>query len=98
MFDNGADIILERLDNAAEAVGTALEDALGKLAQKVEVNLAVLWERTRDDPAQVTARTEMVSCVEQILSQVLLWIEAEKLKRETDELSMKYLDEDVEMN
>ena len=35
LFQNGADIILERLDQVAVDVGKALEGALGNLADKV---------------------------------------------------------------
>lgn len=35
IFDNGADVILERLTKAADAIGETLDDAMGKLAEKV---------------------------------------------------------------
>jgi hypothetical protein len=46
--------------------------------------LAVLWEGARDDPKQVKARKEIVNITTDILSQVQLWTEAEKLKREVE--------------
>lgn len=35
VFEDGADVILNRLSKAAEAIGTALSDALAELAEKV---------------------------------------------------------------
>ena len=35
IFDNGADVVLERLTKAADAIGETLDDAMGKLAEKV---------------------------------------------------------------
>lgn len=35
MFDDGADVIMERLAQAAAAIGGALDEALGNLAEKV---------------------------------------------------------------
>jgi hypothetical protein len=35
IFDNGADVLMDRLTKAAEAIGGALDEALGALAQKV---------------------------------------------------------------
>jgi hypothetical protein len=35
IFDNGADVLMDRLTKAAEAIGEALDEALGALAQKV---------------------------------------------------------------
>lgn len=36
VFEDGADVILDRLSKAAEAIGAALQDALSELAEKVE--------------------------------------------------------------
>lgn len=97
IFEDGADVILGRLDDAAEAIGQTLSVALENLAQKarctsficcwhvlifaqVEVNLAVLWEGVRDDPAQVKARSEVVTEVDEILSQLSLFATAENAR------------------
>ncbi|KAK0453568.1 hypothetical protein EV421DRAFT_2030518 [Armillaria borealis] len=102
LFEDGADVIMERLANAASAVGDGLALSLGELAQKIEVNLAVLWEGVGDDPQQVHARRAIVGEVEKILGQIELWKDAEKLKKERDQedlLARELLvDEDVEMN
>lgn len=80
MFEGAADIILERLAGAAEAVGKTLGDALEKLAEKVEVSVAVLWEGHRDDPTQVRARAEVVTNVAAIIEEVQRWQQAAELK------------------
>ncbi|RXW25223.1 hypothetical protein EST38_g555 [Candolleomyces aberdarensis] len=82
IFEGGADVILDRLDASAKAVGEALETSLGDLAQKVEVNLSVLWEGVRDDPAQVRARKFVVDMVSEVQKQLRLWTEAANLKKE----------------
>jgi hypothetical protein len=35
IFDDGTDVIMERLTQAAESIGETLDEAMGKLAQKV---------------------------------------------------------------
>ncbi|KAJ6614316.1 hypothetical protein B0H10DRAFT_2045676 [Mycena sp. CBHHK59/15] len=84
IFEDGADVIMERLNNAAEAIGHALDEAMDNLAQKIEVNLAVLWEGARDDPAQVKARSEVVKTVSQVLDQLSFLTEAEKARHRND--------------
>ncbi|KAK0206486.1 Dynamin family-domain-containing protein [Desarmillaria ectypa] len=101
LFEDGADVIIERLVNAASVIGDGLALSLGELAQKIEVNLAVLWEGAGDDPQQVYAHRAIIAEVENILRQVELWEDAEKLKKERDQedlLARELLvDEDVEM-
>ncbi|KDR83818.1 hypothetical protein GALMADRAFT_236220 [Galerina marginata CBS 339.88] len=82
IFDDGADVVLERLTKAAEAIGETLDEAMGKLAQKIEVSLAVLWEGARDNPAQLRARKAVIDVVETIQDQIKLWTEADKMKQE----------------
>ncbi|KAG6872791.1 hypothetical protein C0995_006520 [Termitomyces sp. Mi166 len=84
IFDDGADVVMDRLTKAADAVGNALDGALGQLAQKIEVNLSVLWEGTRDDPAQVQACTEITAIVKTVLEHVEYWIIAQKTKRASE--------------
>ncbi|KAG5641399.1 hypothetical protein DXG03_005335 [Asterophora parasitica] len=80
IFDDGADVLMDRLTKAADAVGEVLDEALGQLAQKIEVNLSILWEGTRDDPAQVKARNDIMIIVEAVLTQAQLWTEAEQAR------------------
>lgn len=44
----------------------------------------MLWEGTRDDPQHVATRERVMNVVSEVLKQTKLWIEAEKLTRETD--------------
>jgi hypothetical protein len=41
VFEDGADVVLDRLEKAAEAVGEALDLAMGELAEKVNILLAL---------------------------------------------------------
>ncbi|KAJ7744514.1 hypothetical protein DFH07DRAFT_25631 [Mycena maculata] len=84
IFDGGADVIMERLTDAAEAIGKALDVAMDNLAQKIEVNLAVLWEGVREDPAQVMVRSEVVTEVNQIIDQLNLFVAAGKSRHDED--------------
>ncbi|KAF5388296.1 hypothetical protein D9615_000347 [Tricholomella constricta] len=81
IFDDGADVLMDRLTKAADAVGQALDEALGQLAQKIEVNLSILWEGARDDPAQVRARKDIMVMVKAILDQTQFWSHAERARR-----------------
>ncbi|CCM01707.1 uncharacterized protein FIBRA_03772 [Fibroporia radiculosa] len=87
VFNDGAEVIMGRLSNAAEAIGRALEDALEKLAEKaricvgIEVSIAVLWEGPRDDPSQVKARDAIVATMTEILEQVQFWQQAERRRQ-----------------
>ncbi|KAF7977636.1 hypothetical protein HWV62_3046 [Athelia sp. TMB] len=83
VFEDGADVILERLAAAAEAIGATLQGALADLAQKIEVNLSVLWEDVQDDPNQVRARQEAVVIISEILQQVHFWTEAAQQRAQT---------------
>ncbi|KAJ7904438.1 hypothetical protein B0H14DRAFT_3079313 [Mycena olivaceomarginata] len=85
IFEEGADVILEKLTGAADAVGRTLTVALSDLAEKCEVNLAVLWEGVRDDPAQVTARSEIVTEVNRVLEQVQFFSAAENARHVPNE-------------
>ncbi|KAG6820103.1 hypothetical protein H0H93_005415 [Arthromyces matolae] len=81
IFDDGADIVMDRLTKAADAVGETLDTSLGELAQKIEVNLSVLWEGTRDDPAQVKARQDIMTIVKGVLDHVGFWATAQEAER-----------------
>ncbi|KIK65342.1 hypothetical protein GYMLUDRAFT_70455 [Collybiopsis luxurians FD-317 M1] len=76
VFDEGADVLMGRLDSLCSSVGQALLVAFKELAKKIEVNLAVLWEKGYDDPQEATGRKEMLEAVTEILLQVQLWLTA----------------------
>ncbi|KAJ7228734.1 hypothetical protein GGX14DRAFT_414563 [Mycena pura] len=84
IFEDGADVMLDKLDSAAEAVGETLTAAMDNLAQKVENNLAVLWESVRDNPKQVAARSRLVTEVDRVLEQVQLFAVAAAEKVRAD--------------
>ncbi|KAJ7781316.1 hypothetical protein B0H16DRAFT_1671621 [Mycena metata] len=85
IFEDSAEVILERLDNAADAIGRTLTVALENLAQKVEVNLAVLWEGVRADPEQVKARSDAIAQANKVLDQLRLFAAAEAARHPVDE-------------
>ncbi|KAJ7047442.1 hypothetical protein C8F04DRAFT_7939 [Mycena alexandri] len=85
IFEDSADVILERLDDAADAIGRTLTVALDNLAQKVEVNLAVLWEGVRDDPGQVKARSDTIAQANKVLDQLRLFAAAEAARHDVNE-------------
>ncbi|KAF8812373.1 hypothetical protein BYT27DRAFT_7087741 [Phlegmacium glaucopus] len=87
IFDDGADVVMDRLTNAAESIGETLDEAMGKLAQKIEVSLAVLWEGSRDNPAQLKARKEVIDLVQTVQEQIQLWTQADKMKQNTAKLA-----------
>ncbi|KAF8193874.1 hypothetical protein K438DRAFT_826723 [Mycena galopus ATCC 62051] len=80
IFEDGAKTIMVRLTDAADAVGKKLTASLENLAQKTEVNLAVLWEGVRDDLTRVKARSEIVNEVNRILEQVYFFSAAEQAR------------------
>ncbi|KAJ7700013.1 hypothetical protein B0H17DRAFT_274436 [Mycena rosella] len=80
IFEDSVDVIMARLTDAAEAIGKTLNVAMDELAQKVEVNLAVLWEGVQDDPTQAKARSEVVTEVDRVLQQLQFIAAAEKAR------------------
>ncbi|KAF7301325.1 hypothetical protein MIND_00697600 [Mycena indigotica] len=72
LFEDGADSILEQLDDCASSVGVTLNSAMVLLAQKVENNISVLWEEVRDDPKQTMIRSKLVAQIDAIVHQVHL--------------------------
>ncbi|KAF8165415.1 Dynamin family-domain-containing protein [Crassisporium funariophilum] len=96
IFGDGADVVMERLTKATEAIGEALDEAMGELAQKIEVSLAVLWEGARDTPAQLRARKEVIEVVEAVQKQIDSWAKSDKIKQEAAKMTVKSMamDED----
>ncbi|KAL5530325.1 hypothetical protein ACEPAF_6582 [Sanghuangporus sanghuang] len=78
LFEDGADLILEGLDKIAIGVGEALVKAMDSMAEKIEVNLAVLWENASDSVHLLQEHTEAVKCIDSILRQLSLWDSADR--------------------
>ncbi|CDO69419.1 hypothetical protein BN946_scf184791.g14 [Trametes cinnabarina] len=93
VFTEAANMLLEGLSDAAEAVGEILKASVLELAQKIEVNMAILWEmRMGNDPQQEKARAEAMKMVKTVLRQVKLWNAAEELARqEPEDLFVEFL-------
>lgn len=47
----------------------------------MEVNLSVLWEGMREDPEQVKARNATVTRMDDIMQQIRLWNDADKIRQ-----------------
>jgi len=95
IFDDGADVVMGRLTKAAESIGETLDEAMGKLAQKIEVSLAVLWEGSRDNPAQLKARKDVIDLVQTVQEEIQLWTQADKMKQNVARLpATSAMDED----
>ncbi|KIJ27411.1 hypothetical protein M422DRAFT_271395 [Sphaerobolus stellatus SS14] len=78
IFNGGADTLMEKLGDAADSVGTALNNALADLAKKIEVGMSVLWESPREDPRQIRLRLEAVGTLQVVDKQIALWTAANK--------------------
>ncbi|KJA29987.1 hypothetical protein HYPSUDRAFT_196279 [Hypholoma sublateritium FD-334 SS-4] len=97
IFDDGAAVVLDKLTEVAAAIGETLDAAMGNLAQKIEVSLAVLWEGTRDSPAQQRIRDGIVDIVKTIQQQIKMWSDADTAKQtqaDKDKESLEAMDED----
>ncbi|KAI3612523.1 hypothetical protein WG66_009883 [Moniliophthora roreri] len=93
VFDDGADVVMERLTSAAKAIGTALDSSFEELAKKIEVDLSVLWENIGgDDPHQVVARSRMAELVTESLNQIQMWTDAEKQTRQATPIADVVMD------
>lgn len=82
-------MLLERLAEAAETVGDAIKESLLELAQKLEVNLAVLWEdRLENDLREERLRKQAVDRMSLILKQIKLWKEIERVHDAQDAMEI----------
>jgi len=84
LFQDGADAILGGLDKIALDVGKALETALEGLANKVEVNLATLWEDPGNHKYLARERLQAVQSIDVIIGQLALWEQAEQMRNATN--------------
>ncbi|KAH8830804.1 hypothetical protein DL96DRAFT_1668499 [Flagelloscypha sp. PMI_526] len=89
LFEGSSDAIMVKLNEAAKAAAEALRVGTLELADKIEVNMSVLWEGVRDDPQQVRARAELVRTLEQVQRQLLLLKQAATLKQNSQDSDVK---------
>lgn len=76
IFEGCQNNLFTQLDSASESVEAQLDTAVMNLAQKVEVNLSVLWEGANDTPEQRMTRTRTKIDMLEISRQVLFWQQA----------------------
>jgi hypothetical protein len=76
IFDGCQKNLFTQLESASENVADQLDAAFLNLAQKVEVNLSVLWEGANDTPEQRMARTRTKIAMLEISRQVDFWQQA----------------------
>jgi len=80
IFADSAHTLMERLAGAVQTIGDTLTNALEELAEKVEVSLSVLWEETRDDPAQKQIRNMTMKEMKAIIEQIGYWTAADQMR------------------
>ncbi|KAF5393772.1 hypothetical protein D9757_000094 [Collybiopsis confluens] len=97
VFDEGADVLMGRLDDLCSSVGEALLIPFKELAKKIEVNLAVLWENVHDDPKEAVGRRGMLGAITEILSQTQLWLVAASNNSKSVSATEDLQDADMEM-
>ncbi|KAH8084308.1 hypothetical protein BXZ70DRAFT_957636 [Cristinia sonorae] len=69
VFADAAGVIIGRLSQAAQSIGHVLNIALSRLAEKIEVSVAVLWEGPRDRE-QMQARKQVIIAMSEIMDRV----------------------------
>jgi hypothetical protein len=82
VFSNLSNHIIERLDSAADAIQTVMDEALDSLANKVEVSISVLWEIPKDSEEQHRLRRELVRKIGVLKGLVQMWMDADELRGE----------------
>ncbi|KAG9038318.1 hypothetical protein FRB95_001730 [Tulasnella sp. JGI-2019a] len=67
LFSGGSTVLMERLAQAAESIGNALDASLSDLARKVEVAMAVLWESAPSNESQIAVRAKAAEQLTEVL-------------------------------
>jgi hypothetical protein len=75
--------LFSQLDVASNKVKELLSAGLKELAQKVEVNLSILWEDRGDTPEQLLAQSGTRTLMLEICRQVGFWQRAQELGAST---------------
>ncbi|CAE6439062.1 unnamed protein product [Rhizoctonia solani] len=78
MFSKGTETLFKKLDQAAELIGVLLELGLSELAEKIEVNMSVLWDIPKASNAEARKRHNLIQHVDDMLHQLKLWLVASK--------------------
>ncbi|KDQ17601.1 hypothetical protein BOTBODRAFT_64068 [Botryobasidium botryosum FD-172 SS1] len=85
LFQSAADAVLESLDKIAVAVGEGMNQKLRGLGNKVEANLATLWAYQGNTKYLPIECTQAIVCIENILAQLTLWEQADKMRTQAPE-------------
>ncbi|EUC63310.1 GTPase SLIP-GC protein, partial [Rhizoctonia solani AG-3 Rhs1AP] len=78
IFSKGTETLFKKLDQAAELTGVLLELGLSELAEKVEVNMSVLWDIPKASNAEARKRRNLIQHINDMLHQLGLWLAASK--------------------
>ncbi|KAL5632722.1 hypothetical protein ACGC1H_005617 [Rhizoctonia solani] len=78
IFSKGTENLFKKLDQAAELTGVLLELGLSELAEKIEVNMSVLWDIPRASNAEARKRRNLIQHINNMLHQLGLWLAASK--------------------
>lgn len=79
MFEGCSGKLFSQLDNASAQVKDRLDDALEDLAQKVEVNMSILWEGASDTVEQRKARANTRKDMLELSTQISFWQQASQV-------------------
>ncbi|CAE6530132.1 unnamed protein product [Rhizoctonia solani] len=85
IFSKGTETLFSKLDQAAELTGVLLELGLSELAEKIEVNMSVLWDIPRAGNDEAKKRRNLIQHIDDMLHQLELWLEASRAGSVTDD-------------
>ncbi|KAG9082296.1 hypothetical protein FRC06_005133, partial [Ceratobasidium sp. 370] len=78
IFDDGANSLVDKLNQAAESVGKLLECALNELSEKVEVGMSTLWEIPKGNEDNIMKNGQLMKHICAMLEQLEPWVTASK--------------------
>ncbi|KDN41718.1 hypothetical protein RSAG8_07249, partial [Rhizoctonia solani AG-8 WAC10335] len=84
IFSKGTETLFSKLDQAAELIGVLLELGLSELAEKIEVNMSVLWDIPKASNTEAQKRRHLIQQTDDMLHQLELWLAASKASGATD--------------
>ncbi|KAI1792927.1 hypothetical protein LXA43DRAFT_1060282 [Ganoderma leucocontextum] len=74
VFCGAAEVLMGDLDDAAKAIGEALEVDLTRLSMTVENTIAILWEGPLEDDKGVKTRVELMRLLDKAIAQADDWL------------------------